>query len=341
MNASSLAPVLLIGGAGRVGSRAARWLRDMHPELPIVIAGRDIAKARRLATEIGHASAIVIDLGRVDLGLDEDASFSAVTVLLKDDSLSAMHFAQTHGVPYVAISDYAFDIGPEVALAVARPNAAPVLLLGHFLGGISVLATLHATRDFQRVDTIEMAAVFSPADIGGPTAQADMARVAEIAPHPLMLQDGHWVWAKGEAAQRTFTDIDGVVRQGQAYPLLDVVSLAAATEALSIRIDAFMRNDADSSPAHRLILDIAGLSQNGEPKRTRWVIEDNDFHQGMSGIGLALAIERLLGLSGGEPVKPGLYHPETLLRSEDVMQRLKQAGVSVRAYPLPDCPEFI
>ncbi|MBA2780793.1 NAD(P)-dependent oxidoreductase [Billgrantia kenyensis] len=335
MNASTLDPVLLIGGAGRVGSRAARSLRSMHPELPIAIAGRDLGKARQLASEIGHVSAVAVDLDRDDLGLDGSAAFSAVVVLLKDDSLNALQFAQAHGVPYVAISDYAFDIGPEVALAIARPTAAPVLLLGHFLGGIAVLATLHAVRDFQRVNSIEMAAIFSPADMGGPTAQADMSRVAGIAPHPLMLVDGHWVWAAGAEAQRTFMDIDGVTRQGQAYPLLDVVSLAAVTDAMSVRIDAAMREDEDSPPGHRLIIDVAGVGRYGESQRTRWVIEDSDFHQGMSGMGLALAIERLLGLDGSKPVAPGLYHPETLLQPEDAIERLRTAGVSIRACPVP------
>jgi hypothetical protein len=327
MNASTLDPVLLIGGAGRVGSRAARSLRSMRPELPIAIAGRDLGKARQLASEIGHASAVAVDLDQDDLGLDGSAAFSAVVVLLKDDSLNALQFAQAHGVPYVAMSNYAFDIGPEVAMAIARPTAAPVLLLGHFLGGIAVLAALHVVRNFQRVNSIGMAAIFSPADMGGPTAQADMARVAGIAPHPLMLVDGRWVWAAGAEAQRTFTDIDGVSRQGQAYPLLDVVSLAAVTDAMSVRIDAAMREDEEASPGHRLIIDVAGVGQCGKSQRTRWVIEDSDFHQGMSGMGLALAIERLLGLDGGKPVVPGLYHPETILEPASVMNRLKEWGV--------------
>ncbi|MCE8022924.1 NAD(P)-dependent oxidoreductase [Billgrantia aerodenitrificans] len=332
MSASTLDPVLLIGGAGRVGSRAARSLRSMHPELPVAIAGRDLGKVRQLASEIGHASAVAVDLERADLGLDGSAAFSAVVVLLKDDSLNALQFAQAHGVPYVAIADYAFDIGPEVAMAIARPTASPVLLLGHFLGGIAVLATLHAVRDLQRVDNIEMAAIFSPADIGGPTAQADMARVAGIAPHPLMLVDGHWVWAAGAEAQRTFTDIDGMTLQGQAYPLLDVVSLAAVTDAMSVRIDAAMREDEEASLGHRLIIDVAGVGRCGESQRTRWVIEDSDFHQGMSGMGLALAIERLLGLDGGKPVAPGLHHPETILDPESVMNRLKEWGVRFHSY---------
>ena len=41
-------PVLILGGYGSVGSRTARALRRLHPELPLVIAGRDSAKAHAL-----------------------------------------------------------------------------------------------------------------------------------------------------------------------------------------------------------------------------------------------------------------------------------------------------
>ena len=36
-------PVLILGGYGSVGSRTGRALRQHHPDLPLVIAGRDNA----------------------------------------------------------------------------------------------------------------------------------------------------------------------------------------------------------------------------------------------------------------------------------------------------------
>lgn len=42
-------PVLIIGGSGIVGSQAARTLRRLHPDLPIAIGGRDLAKAETVA----------------------------------------------------------------------------------------------------------------------------------------------------------------------------------------------------------------------------------------------------------------------------------------------------
>ena len=45
MSSISENPVLLIGGSGVVGQRAARALRKLQPELAIVIGGREVSKA--------------------------------------------------------------------------------------------------------------------------------------------------------------------------------------------------------------------------------------------------------------------------------------------------------
>jgi saccharopine dehydrogenase-like NADP-dependent oxidoreductase len=58
------ASVLIVGGSGVVGSTAARTLRRLHADLPITIGGRDLARARAVAEEIGDADAVVVDLAR-------------------------------------------------------------------------------------------------------------------------------------------------------------------------------------------------------------------------------------------------------------------------------------
>jgi len=239
-------PVLLIGGSGAVGSRAARALRQLQPGLPITIGAR----------EIGGADTVKIDLDRKDLGLPAGAAHSAVVVLLKDPVLHSMRYAQAHGLPYVSFSDFVFDIGPEVALYIRNPGAAPILLLGQFLGGTAALAALHFAREFRRVDSIAIGGVLDGDDLGGPVAQADIERLSRGAPRPLLREGGRFVWAGEAQATRRFIDADGIEREGQAYPLL--------------------------------------------------------------------------GLAGGAPVAPGLYHPEELMDPAYVIERLRGFGTEIR-----------
>jgi hypothetical protein len=340
MSSNTQNPVLIIGGSGVVGSRAAKTLRRLQPELSLTLGVRDVARARALARELGGAEAVSIDLERQDLGLPEEASFSAVVVLLKDDSLNAMRYAQAKGVPYVSFSDFVFDIGPEVALHIQNPTRSPVLMLGHFLGGTVTLATLHFAREFRRVEAIEISAVFDEEDVGGPAAQGDMARVMEAMPSPLVLQDGRFLWAQGEDRMRDFIGVDGTKWRGRAYPLLDVVSLAAATEARTVRLDFAVREAArrpsGQGVSHEVIIEITGEREDGTTGRVRHEIVDADVHSGMSARGVALAVERLLGLAGGPPVTPGLYHPEGLLNPAYVVERLKEFGTRIR----PSQPEL-
>lgn len=332
MSANTIKPVLVIGGSGAVGSRAVKTLRRLQPDLPIMIAARNLGKADGLAKEIGNADTVKVDLERKDLGLVPDASYSAVVVLLKDHALNTMMYAQAKGIPYLSFSDFVFDIAPEVALYIQNPASSPVLVLGHFLGGTVTMSTLYFAREFNSIHAIEIGGVFDSNDLGGPVAQEDIERLGKGTPNPLLLKDGKWLWAHGEDAVRNFIDVDGRARQGQAYPLLDVVSLAAATDAKSIRIDLAIREQArlqGNGPSHEVIIEIVGEQKDGTTGRVRYEIIDGDVYSALSARGVALAVERLLGLAGGPPVAAGLYHPEGLLDPAYVVERLREFGTQI------------
>lgn len=335
MNASNLKPVLVIGGSGVVGRRAVKALRELHPELALRIGGRDVDKAATLARELGRAEAVRIDLEREDLGLPPDAAFSAVVVLLKDDSLRTMKYAQGKGVPYVSFSDFVFDIGPAVALHIQQPAAAPVLFLGHFLGGTVALATLHFARELKKVHAIQIGAVFDEEDVGGPAASGDMERLTKGVPSPLIRKDGKFLWATAEEdVTRTFQGADGTQWKGRAYPLLDVATLAAVTDASTVRLDFAIRAASSrkpgEGPGHEVVIDLTGEATDGTTTHVRHTLVDGDVHSGLSGRGVALAVERLVGLVGSAPVGPGIFSPECVLDSAHVIKRLQAWGTRIQ-----------
>ncbi|STU61732.1 Uncharacterised protein [Klebsiella pneumoniae] len=49
----------------------------------------------------------------------------------------------------------------------------------------------------------------------------------------------------------------------------------------------------------------------------------------LTGLGIALIIERLVGLDGKQPVSPGLYFPYQVLDSSSYLARLEQEGGQV------------
>jgi len=143
-------PILLIGGSGVVGRWASRFLRDAHPDTPLLIGGRDAARAEEAAAGFGNAEGVAIDLAREDLGLGE-RRVGAVAVLFTDERVAGLRFAQTRGVPHISISRGINEIGPEVAAYMHAPDAAPVVLGTEWLVGATTVAALEFARAFGRV----------------------------------------------------------------------------------------------------------------------------------------------------------------------------------------------
>lgn len=323
-------PVLIIGGSGVVGAKAAQMLRKLYPDLPIAIGGRNLAKAQRVADGIGHAQAVKIHLERDDLGQVDGANYSAIAVFVKDATLNSMKYAQAHGLPYLSVSSGVFEVGPEMALAISKPNAAPILMASNWLAGAATFPTLQAVRKFKTIDNISITVVLDEEDMGGPAALADYQRLTESAPNPLLLVDGHWQWIKDDDAKRSFVDIDGTILESTAYSPLDVLSLSAATNAKSIRVGLVYGTSASRRRGEAFSTEIAiemtGELVTGERAAIRLDIVHPEGQAPLTALHVALSVERLLGLHGGEPVKAGLYLPDSLIDADYIVDRMKEFG---------------
>jgi len=328
-------PVLILGGTGSLGSRTTRMLRKLHPELPITIGARDMEKATTLAAEIGNAATAKVDIASPDLGFDPGARYSIVVTALRDHSLNTLRYAQALGVPYIALSDGVFELGPIVAHYAHHPKASPILLLGHSNGGSPTLAALHFAQEFESVEAVEVGILFDPGDPFGAVSGKDLERIAKIGPLPLVKEDGHWQWARDPLSKRTITTVDGSQHEGHAAGLQDVLSLGSATRAARVRIDLAAGLVASSKqgqgPSNEVIIEITGKRRSGESGRFRYELVDPEGYAAMSARGAAVAIETLLGLAGRSSPETGLFLPETLIEPAHLMRRLETFGVTVRA----------
>jgi hypothetical protein len=326
-------PVLIIGGTGTVGSQAAGTLRRLYPGLPIVIGGRDLARAEATAKEIGNAKGVVVDLGRRDLGLPTDEAFSVVVPFLKDETLNSLKYAQATGAAYLSISSGVFEVGPETAHYIHRPGNSPIVMGSSWLVGAATFPVLRFAREFSRTDKIEIAVVLDEQDMGGPAAFADFERLTKAAPRALILKDGKFVWAGDEDATRSVVGIDGIEATAQGYSPFDVLSLAAATDARSIRFDMIYGMSASRRRGEpfstEIIIEIEGERTDGSSGRYRHELVHPQGQAPVTAMGVAITIERLLGLDGSVPVAPGLYFPEVLVDPEHAIRRFEESGLRI------------
>lgn len=330
----STSAILLVGGYGAVGSHAARTLRALQPDVPLVIAGRRLGPAEALARALGNARAVTVDLARPDLGLDRDLALGAVAMFVKDAGLNGLGTATKREVPYLTISEYAFDIAPAVTRWVHSAGRVPMMLLGHHVGGLATLTALHYAREFAEVARIRIGAIFDENDLGTATAQADAAFAERASPYPLRLQAGCWTWEPGRDTGRLLRAADGTRHPTRGY-LLDVVSLAAASEARDVAFDAATRPAAsDGGPRHEVVIEIDGTRIDQADGPRCFAITDDAHHTRMSGHGAAIALAHIAGLGNARGAPPGLHLPETLLDPSATVSQLQALDVDVR--PVPD-----
>ena len=332
-------PVLLVGGSGVVGRWAARFLRDAHPTVPLLIGGRNFANAADAAAVVGHAEGVAIDLTAADLGLG-GRPVSAVAVLFSDERIAGPRFARSRGVPHLSISRGLNEIGPEVAAYIHEPTAAPVVLGTEWLVGATTVPALTFAKAFGQVHEIVIGALLDDQDAFGPAAEADLERQTKTMPAALARRDGAYLWRVGDDAKATFRAVDGTLMEAAALSPNDVVGLATATGApnvqfnLAIGVSSSRRRGEPLST--EIVIDLAGVDHAGHPLRTRHAVIHPEGQMPLAGLGVAMVLERLIGLDGNPPTPAGLYFPYQLLDVTAYFARLKQIGGEVLTLEMPD-----
>ncbi|MBC8012215.1 MAG: NAD(P)-dependent oxidoreductase [Burkholderiales bacterium] len=322
-------PILLIGGSGAIGRSTARFLRDLHPDLPLLIGGRDLAKAEAAAAEIGNAQGVVLDLAADDLGLGERL-VSAIAVLFSDETLAGLRFAHGSGVPHISISSGVYEIAPEVAIYMQKPDGAPVVLGYEWLVGATTVPTLEFAKAFGRVHDITIGALLDEQDTGGPATTADLERLTKTMPAALTLRDGAYVWRAGDDAKAKVHAVDGTEMEASAFAAFDIVGLATATGApnvqfnLAVGVTSTRRRGGPMST--EIVIELAGEDHAGRPLRTRHAVVHPEGAVPLTGMGVAMVLERLTGLDGKPAAPAGLYFPYQLLEPTAYLARLKQIG---------------
>lgn len=326
---SNSQPVLILGGTGQAGGGTARVLRRWYPDLPLTIAGRDLGRAHRVADELGGATAVVVDPDRADLGLPDGAAHSAVVAALWDSRLNGLRHAQRHGVPYLSVSSGLLDIGPEVVAGAQQADAAPVLVAGHICAGSATLVALHAARGFARVDRVRIGAVLDEGDVGGPAGLADLERWSAVTSAGYLRRDGVFTWIPEADAGVEVPSADGELVAGQSIPVPDVPGIALATGAPDVRVDFAVGESAGrrrGGPASfELLIEIDGSDETGAPLGVRRHLVHPGGQRPVTAVGIALGVERLLGLRGA-PARPGIHTPESLIDPAHAVDRLLESG---------------
>jgi hypothetical protein len=333
----SISPILLMGGTGQIGRYTAAALRKRYPELPLLLGSRNRHKAEQVAGALGHAEAAVIDPNADDLGLG-DRRIGAVAVLYGDERLTGLRYAHARNIPHLGISTGLYEVAPEIAVYMQRPDASAMVLGYEWLVGATTIATLTAAKAYEKVDAIRIGALVDEEDWGGPAVAEDFARFASVISSVMARRDGAFVWRKGDDAGFTFRGIDGEEIAASGFSTIDIAGLAAVTGAgnveFAIGTGVSSSRRAGGATSTEIIIELSGRDATGKPARSRHAVFHPAGAAPLTALGISMVLERLAGLDGKPPTPAGLFFPYQILDHGDYLDRLTLEGGKLITLPL-------
>jgi uncharacterized protein YbjT (DUF2867 family) len=324
--------VLVAGGYGLVGGWIARHLRNAGHNIDLVIGGRRPEAGAALARELG-ARVAQIDTEDAASSLARAGSFDLVISVLQDPNDNLLRAVLSAGAAHLGIVRKADNVGPT-AITASLLALRPALVMGHWQAGVATFAAMATTQEFERVERIELAALFDYADPTGPMAANDSGAFFTKA---LVRHDRQW--ARIEPAENIRLVERGDLPAFSAQPMgvLDVPGLAAVTNATHVRFDLGTGDSAGTTaggPAsHEIYIDIWGRDRLGSLHGRRTVVSDPKGQAHLTAIGALIGAERVLGLDGRVPPGAGVVFPEAVVNPQRALARLRAFGVHITTEP--------
>lgn len=349
--------ILIAGGYGVVGRQVATLIRQRHPDLPLVIAGRNEQKAQALAQKLGNADSFQFDIEQPNPLQGKQPR--AIVALVNDPHDYLLMDAVEQSIPYLDVTRWSERLRASVAELAGKSLKAPVLFASAWMGGIAAVMAVAATQTMQNVAGIDISVLFSVKDKSGPNSVEYMDRLST--PFETII-DGQPKQVLPYTDPRKIKFPNGYTTAVYRFDTPDQLTLPQTTGAKTVaaRIafdDAFSTNllrfltrsgiwklisgdrfkslrqsllyNPGSGASHEIHIAVAGNDINGSPKTTTTTIVDPQGQTHLTALGALIQLERLLGLDEAAPPAPGIVYPDTAPQIEQALQVLERFGVKV------------
>lgn len=320
--------ILIIGGYGQVGTNIARLIREADTSVELILAGRNPQKGEGLAQELSNAETAYVNLEE-GFNLAQFRKIDLIISALDDDSNIIRETAILNGIACITVSELADQVSTTAFLSLHKTISAPIVFAGHWQAGLLTLIVKQLASGFSRITHIETAGLYDEKDPVGPLVAEEVSGFVGKA---LIRQDGNWLYVDSKNNKRIIDLYGGSSTMGHPMSTLDVPSIAAFTNAQNIRFDFIVGESIGSSKgfaaSHDLYIEIEGISLSGERKKLRTIVSGSKGNSHLTAVGVYLIAERILGLNGQPTQKiGGLYLPETIVSSDNIVSRLEDFGI--------------
>ena len=355
--------VLIVGGYGVVGGQIAKIFRQRHPDIPLLLAGRNPSQAEQLVKEIGNAEAVKLDI-ESDFPLATLKSRPAAVLSVVNDPYNhLLTDCVRNGVAYVDIARWTERLRESAVQASLEDLRAPLMLSSAWMAGVAVLLAKAASKPFESVSNIDVDILFALADKAGPNSAEYMDRMA--IPFDITVS--------GKKQQRyPFSDAKEVTFPGgftgkvHRFDVPDQMTLPVTTGAASVNgrigfdnnlitaslafmakygimklldrpiFDGFRRSlmyNPGQGAAHEIVIEIEGIASSGQPNKEKVTVVDPLGQTHLTACGSVIQLERVLGLDGDPALLPGVHFPDQNENIDNALMLFRDNGVIVAGLP--------
>lgn len=323
-----------------MGSQVAQLLRERHPDVPLLLAGRNPSQADDLVNRLGNAEAIKLDIESASPLAHLSCPPAAVLSVVNDSDNHLLIDSARNAIAYVDIARWTERMCEATVQASLENLRAPIILSSAWMAGVVAMLARAASETFETVSNIDLDILFAMADKAGPNSIEYMDRMST--PFDITVNG---------KKQRCypFTDAKNVAFPGgytgkvYRFDVPDQMTLPVTSGAASVngRIgfdDAFstsslsfmaksgiiklldrplfdkvrrslMYNPGDGA-AHEIVIEIEGTGANGEYKKERITVLDPLGQTHLTACGAVIQIERALGLDDYPALLPSVHFPD-------------------------------
>jgi hypothetical protein len=322
--------ILIVGGYGLVGSHIARLIRGKYNAIELILAGRNPQNGEGLAKELNHAETAHLDLNE-GFNLSDYGKIDLIITAMEDHRNIIRETAILNGIANISVSEVADEISPTAFLGLHKSISAPIVFAGHWQGGILTLITKQLANKFSQITRIETAGLYDERDPIGPLVANE---VNGFIGQALLREAGKWQLVDSKENAREIHLYDQTPATGYPMGTLDVPSIAAFTSAANVRFDFVKGKSIGSSQgleaSHDLYVDIEGVLLSGQATKLRTIVSGPKGNSHLTAVGVFLITESIFGLDGqSAPQKGGLYLPETIVSTDNIISRLRAFGITI------------
>ncbi|MEM8642105.1 MAG: saccharopine dehydrogenase NADP-binding domain-containing protein [Cyanobacteria bacterium P01_G01_bin.54] len=349
--------ILIVGGYGIVGRQLATLIRQSHPDLSLIIAGRNLAKAQILAEELGNASSLQLDVEQPNPLQGQKPN--AIVAVVNDPHNYLLMAAVQQGIPYLDVTRWTERLREAIAQLADQPLTAPVLFSSGWMGGIAAVITVAAAQTLQDIASIDISVLFSLQDKSGPNSVEYMDRLAtpfetliDGQPQPVLpyTDPRRITFANGYTTPVYRFDTPDQLTLPQTTGAKTVAARIAFDDMVSTQLLRFLTRSGiwklisgdrftsvrrsllynpGSGAGHEIQIAVTGNDVQGSLQAVTLNIVDPHGQTHLTAIGALIQLERLLGLDGAAPPAPGIIYPDTAPQITSALHRLEQFEVMV------------